>query len=72
MDKAHLRTVASEALTTHKQVADWQIEQARVVEKQVGHAFEAGRAMMNLQRDLAQNLGRAWVDAIAPERAEEA
>jgi hypothetical protein len=60
-----IQTVAKEMLSFHKQVADWQIAQAKEAEKQVANAFEVGRHTLELQRDLAQNLGKVMVDAAA-------
>lgn len=65
-----IRTVSKEMLAWHEQAASWQLEQAKVAEKQVATAFEVGRSTLEAQRDLAQRMGHTLVDAFAPEKAE--
>lgn len=60
-----IQNVSNEMLSFHKQVADWQIAQAKEAEKAVVAAFEVGRHTLEMQRDLAQGLGKIVADAAA-------
>jgi hypothetical protein len=60
------RAFATAALEAHKHVADAMVAQTRLAEKNVATALDATRAGLELQRDLAQSMGKTVLDAVAP------
>ena len=66
------RSVASELLKTQKDILNWQIEQSKLVEKQMATMFDTTRASMRLGRDLADGVAHTMIDAMLPEGEDKA
>lgn len=58
-----MKTAATEMMSFHKQVADWQLAQFDAAMKQTQAAMDLARLSLTTQRDFAQNLGKTFVDA---------
>ena len=58
-----LNKLANNALDTQKKLADIAIANSKVVEKSMISAFDASRQQLETQRDLAQSVGKAFIDA---------
>ncbi|MFT4627573.1 MAG: hypothetical protein ACI8PZ_006259 [Myxococcota bacterium] len=60
------RASATEILKTQRDVLNWQIEQSKLVEKQMATFFDTSRASARLGRDLVGSMSTSFVDALLP------
>lgn len=66
---AQMHAFGKQVLDAQKQVADWQIGQMKLVEKQVHTAFDLSRATAEANVAAAQGMGKTVLDAFAPTEA---
>ena len=60
------RNATAEWLQTHKQITDWQIDQARQIQAQNRTLLDATLSTAEVTRDTFQTLSKTWMDVFFP------